>query len=160
MHELFFQSRRRRWCLSDDDACRSTHIHLYCPFNPYFAITATENMTLCDVCAELDPQSTQDEEARLGEYDEICKRALAGCEGCDFFRTILRNSHDWNHRLDELPGHIVFLDSQRLDVRAPDEVDVHTYSCDDLLFDVCTPEGVVGTYSDWQLPFWEVGLRC
>jgi hypothetical protein len=101
-------------------------------------------MSLCDVCVILNPELTENEEARLGEYNDMSKRADSGCRGCEFFCTIIRNSYRWKDRLNELPGHIVFLNSLRLDIRAPDEIDGRSYSSDDLLFDICTAEGVIG----------------
>ena len=37
--------------------------------------------------------------------------------------------------------------SLRLDVRKVDEMDGRSWSCDDLLFDVCVPDGYVGRFS-------------
>jgi hypothetical protein len=39
---------------------------------------------------------------------------------------------------------IIFLSSLRLDVRKPKGMDICTYSCDDLLFDLCTSEDYIG----------------
>lgn len=97
-------------------------------------------MALCEVCEALDINK----ESRLGEYTELITRAEAGCDACRFYCDILQNSGSWSHRLDKLHGNIVFLRSQRLDVRKPDRIGGRSYSCDDLLFDYVVPEDYAG----------------
>jgi hypothetical protein len=46
--------------------------------------------------------------------------------------------------LEELKERIVIFSESRLDVRKMDELDGRSWSCDDLLFDVCVPEGYLG----------------
>lgn len=102
-------------------------------------------MPLCTVCDALDlAQHDRGDEPRLGEYEEIHSRAKDGCEGCKFFCDILQSSQSWKERVSELSGHIVFLSSQRLDVKKPDKLDRRTYSCDDLLFDYTVSEDYTG----------------
>ena len=108
-------------------------------------------MALCDVCEALDLKHTKHGESQLGEYSHILSQADGGCEGCKFFTGILKRSPSWNTRLSELPGHVVFLASQRLDVREPDKLDTRTYSADDKLFDVCVSEDYKGVLSSLGL---------
>jgi hypothetical protein len=126
------------------------------PFNiQYFVLSLLNSlilnisyiMPLCTVCdaLELGPTSRRDgTEPRLGEYDEMRSRAENGCEGCKFFCDILQSSNSWRERVSELSGKIIFLSSQRLDVRKPDRLDRSTYSCDDLLFDYTVSEDYTG----------------
>lgn len=118
---------------------------------PFFAITINPQiMPLCTICDKLNPlagvyseeeRSAPDRE-RLGPYEELSSRADAGCEGCDFFRKTITESSSWSHRLDKLEGHIVFLDTKRLDVRPQADEGGHSYALDDLMFDICSAEGV------------------
>lgn len=110
-------------------------------------------MPLCSVCKELDlgrQVNTADksywlhEDYRLGAYDELVSRAEYGCEACKYFCTILQTSTSWKERQSELAGLIIVFSSLRLDVRRPDKVNGCTWSCDDLLFDLCTPEDYTG----------------
>lgn len=97
-------------------------------------------MPLCEICEALDI----DKECRLGEYSALITRADEGCDACRFYCDILQNSASWNHRLEKLPGNIVYLASKRLDVRKPDNVGGRSYSCDDLLFDYVVSEDYIG----------------
>ncbi|KAF4630042.1 hypothetical protein G7Y89_g8111 [Cudoniella acicularis] len=100
-------------------------------------------MTLCNVCEALD---LSEDEVELGEYSEILAKANASCESCKFFTDILASSNRWSDELDKLPGRFVFLNSLRLDVRTPEQVENGhgSWSCDDLLFDVCVSENFSG----------------
>lgn len=108
----------------------------------------TFNMSLCKVCDSIDvgaggvgsmhPQSV------LGPYPELVSRAKEGCEGCQFFCKILESSLGWKDKLDELNDRIVVFSGLRLDVRKKDELAGRSWSCDDLLFDVCVGEGCLG----------------
>jgi hypothetical protein len=105
-------------------------------------------MSLCAACEALNLESNSRRDAsRLGEYDEMLTRADNGCKGCRFFCDVLQSSVRWKGRLSELPGQIVFLSSQRLDVRKPHKLDHISYSCDDLLFDYTVAEDYKGKFS-------------
>jgi hypothetical protein len=105
-------------------------------------------MPLCSVCDSIDVGpggvGSIHPETILGPSSELVARAENGCEGCDFFCKILKSSVSWKDRLDELKERVVIFSSLRLDVRKKDELDGRSWSCDDLLFDVCVPEGYVG----------------
>ncbi len=116
---------------------QNIHFSPSCIFNPFHLIV----MTLCEVCESLDLDERQ---SRLGEYTELVTRANTGCGACRFYCDVLQNSSQWSHALDKLPGNIVFLSSQRLDVRKPEELGRKSYSCDDLLFDYVVPEDYTG----------------
>ena len=107
-------------------------------------------MPLCAVCDSIDVGAggigSMHPEAILGPYPELLARAEDGCEGCEFFCKILQSSLSWKDNLEELKERIVVFSSLRLDVRKPDELDSRSWSCDDLLFDVCVPEGYQGMW--------------
>ncbi|KUJ10092.1 uncharacterized protein LY89DRAFT_723890 [Mollisia scopiformis] len=108
-------------------------------------------MPLCEVCEalELDPPlRLSRDDPRLGEYTEIVSRADAGCDACRFFCDVLQNSSNWSHRLDKLPGNIVFIHSRRLDVRTPERVTGSSCSCDDLMLDYVVSEDYTGPKDD------------
>lgn len=100
-------------------------------------------MTLCETCDTLEISHDKGEQL-LGTWDDLLDRSATGCEGCNFFTTILRISDHWSHRLEDLRDRVVFLDSLRLDCRKSDRLGVHTYSADDLLFDICGRESGEG----------------
>jgi len=106
-------------------------------------------MSLCSVCEALDlgarrTRVRSHKDQSLGEYNELLSRADSGCEACGFFCTILQSSGNWKGRESELSGRIIFFSSLRLDARKPKHIGRSTWSCDDLLFDLCTPEDYTG----------------
>ncbi|KAH8892614.1 HET-domain-containing protein [Thozetella sp. PMI_491] len=109
----------------------------------------SDSTGLCGVCSTLvlEPKERRPDQ-QLGAYEEILKRSKstgsgrAGCTGCAFFCDVLHTSNNWEHRRSELPGHIVFLHSLRLDVREPGKEGNTAWAVDDLLFDICREEGV------------------
>lgn len=103
-------------------------------------------MTLCEICNGLEIDHNKGEEQRLGSWKELVDRSAAGCEGCSFFTTVLTTSDYWSRRLEDLRDRVVFLDSVRLDCRKADRLNTRTYSCDDLLFDICSLENIEGAY--------------
>ena len=105
-------------------------------------------MSLCTACDSIDVGAggtgSIHPETTLGPYPELLTRAEGGCEGCSFFCSIIQSSLSWKDRLEELKERIVIFSSLRLDVRKMDELDGRSWSCDDLLFDICVPEGYLG----------------
>jgi hypothetical protein len=102
-------------------------------------------MALCIVCDALTLE--KDDDTNLGAYDDMLFKAGEGCGGCKFFCDILHTSSRWKDKQSELGGHIVFLHSQRLDVKKPENITGSTWSCDDLLFDYCVSEDDTGRFS-------------
>lgn len=98
-------------------------------------------MSLCATCDSIDLGSggryRSHPEKILGPVPELRTRATNGCPGCDFFYKILVSSVFWKSRLDELETRVVAFSSLRLDVRKATELNSSSWSCDDLLFDVC-----------------------
>jgi hypothetical protein len=107
-------------------------------------------MALCEVCDSIDVGlggvGSIHPETVLGPYPELLTRAENGCEGCSFFCKILQTSNAWKGKLEELKERIVVFSSLRLDVRKPEELDGRSWSCDDLLFDICVAEGDEGMF--------------
>ncbi|CAJ2511167.1 Uu.00g067920.m01.CDS01 [Anthostomella pinea] len=104
-------------------------------------------MPICEICNVLDIEDPR-AEFQLGEYSALVARADEGCNSCKFFCDVIQTSSRWRERLTEIPGHIVFLASRRLDVRKADRLDRRTYSSDDLELDICVPEDYVGPKDD------------
>jgi hypothetical protein len=110
-------------------------------------------MPLCTLCDSIDiganstgVRCSTHPETILGPYPDLLTRADEGCEGCSFFCKILQSSLDWKDKLDELRHRVVVFESMKLDVRKADKLDRRARGGgDDLLFDVCVPEGYLGT---------------
>ncbi|KAG0648754.1 hypothetical protein D0Z07_4765 [Hyphodiscus hymeniophilus] len=107
-------------------------------------------MTLCTICDSIDLGSASigarpslHPETTLGLYPELLTRAKEGCEACEFFCRTLQSSVSWKDRLDVLEDRIVVFSGLRLDVRK-NQKQRRSWSCDDLLFDVCVPEEYQG----------------
>ena len=105
-------------------------------------------MSLCKVCYSIDVGpggvGSIHPETILGPYSQLLTRAGNGCEGCQFFCNILQTSNAWKGKLEELKVQVVVFSSLRLDVRKPEKMHGRSWSCDDLLFDVCVAEGYEG----------------
>lgn len=100
-------------------------------------------MPLCTNCEALDLDAKQ---SRLGEYDALIKNANNGCQSCEFFCKVLKDSDNRRTRISELSGQVIFIYSKRIDVRKPNKVDRSTYCCDDLMLDYCVREDYTGVY--------------
>ncbi|KAH6684418.1 HET domain protein [Halenospora varia] len=100
-------------------------------------------MSLCTICEALDV-STKDE-AQLGNYDDIAKRAESGCGLCKFFVDTLKVSSQWSHKLDKLSEKFIVLTDLTLQVRDLESINRRSYSKDDLKFDVCVGDSFSGS---------------
>ena len=108
-------------------------------------------MPLCTACDSIDVGvggiGATHPEVILGTFSEVLERGNDGCDGCQFFCSVLKSSISWKDRLEELNERVVIFSSLRLDVRKKDELDGRSWSCDDLLFDICVPQGYQGMLS-------------
>jgi hypothetical protein len=95
-------------------------------------------MSLCSSCEVLD---LENREQCLGEYSEMLVKADEGCEACRFFILVLQSN---KKDISKLSGCVVFLSSNRLDCRKPEELDCRSYCCDDLLLDLCKTDTYTG----------------
>jgi hypothetical protein len=103
---------------------------------------------LCSTCDSIDVGAggtgSRHPESILGPFTDLVSRAEAGCEGCSFFTRILSSSVVWKDHLEELNERVIVFHGLRLDARKKHKVEGRTWSCDDLLFDVCVEKGYLG----------------
>ncbi|KAH8683071.1 HET domain protein [Tricladium varicosporioides] len=102
-------------------------------------------MSLCTICETLDVSTKED--AQLGNYDDIAKRAGSGCELCTFFVDTLKVSSRWSHRIDKLSEKCIVLTDLSLQVRDPTLISRSSYSSNDLKFDVCVGDSYLDSSS-------------